>query len=259
MTDDSPVSRRRVLRTVGIGTAVALAGCLGGGNGSDDGDSSSTESTPNDDGGGNGPEQNDTGGSEEPETNPNDTGTTQNSTNGNKGGQEPTDETDLSGLLEEGDDERYIGDPSYRGTTEKNQEEFLSNENIDELTTDYWIEFHNPDQQIPVDDGVIDEYPALRVFEELIYPDPSTTYMIWGEGENGKTQLAAVQVGQNSGGDEEYAVDTKGTWMNRTDSNSKYPEEADVQGILEDVVRSVSDVPKELETEYGDILREKQD
>lgn len=27
MTDDSPVSRRRVLRTVGIGATVALAGC----------------------------------------------------------------------------------------------------------------------------------------------------------------------------------------------------------------------------------------
>jgi hypothetical protein len=32
VTDDSPVSRRRVLRTVGIGTAAALAGCSGGEN-----------------------------------------------------------------------------------------------------------------------------------------------------------------------------------------------------------------------------------
>lgn len=35
MTDDSPVPRRRVLRTVGIGTTVALAGCSGGSNGAE--------------------------------------------------------------------------------------------------------------------------------------------------------------------------------------------------------------------------------
>jgi hypothetical protein len=46
MTDDSPVSRRRVLRTVGVGTTVVLAGCSGGGDGSDNGDSDPGESTP---------------------------------------------------------------------------------------------------------------------------------------------------------------------------------------------------------------------
>lgn len=45
MTDDSPVFRRRVLRTIGIGTTVVLAGCSGGGNESDDENPDSTEST----------------------------------------------------------------------------------------------------------------------------------------------------------------------------------------------------------------------
>jgi hypothetical protein len=238
MSNHDKVSRRKALAAIGGATATGLAGCLGGG--------------------GN-PEQNDTGGPEEPETNPNKEDTNQNSTNGNEGEQEPGSETDLSGLLEEGDDERYIGDPSYRGILEKKQEESLSNENIDELDTSYWIEFHNPEQQIPVDDGVIDEYPALRVFEEGNYDNPFTTYMIWGEGENGKTQLAAVQVGQETDDGVKYVNDIEAVWEEKLYQDWEYPEEADVQGILEDVVRSVSDVPKELETEYGDILREKQD
>lgn len=46
MTNDSSASRRRLLRTVGIGGTVILAGCLGGGDGSDDESPDSEGPTP---------------------------------------------------------------------------------------------------------------------------------------------------------------------------------------------------------------------
>jgi hypothetical protein len=213
---DNKIGRRQFLKAAATGGAAGIAGCLGG-------DSSST--TQND------TKYNNTG----PETGSGNETTPQ----GSKGGEDEED-LDLSSLME---DEHLGGEIK----SEDEYEKYLSE------NWDGWIEFEDPDSQIPKDKLDVEKYPALEAFKRAQGTNEGP-YKPSRDNNHQATYMPWVELGGKMGfnvatyfGEDGY--DYGNVWQSPDNVD------ADIEGILRNVVQGVSDV-SDLEPRYAEALLE---
>jgi|APHM01.1.fsa_nt_gi hypothetical protein len=245
MSENNKINRRKFLAVTSGAATTATAGCLGGGKS------------------GNGPDnQSDTGRSTDSKTGSDTTTQPQNSTNGESQGEpEGNDETGISRLLEEDESEIEKGE----------EREIMGTGPVDTLAYQF-VEFHNPNQQIPEENIDTERYPSLEPQEELANlntddlpsshkeialpydsgEDVFAQYLQWRETSRNNTKLIVNFVVENENGELHerslgYAEGSSGAV------------DADVEGILENVVEDVSDVSENLEDKYVNILLDKYD
>jgi len=121
-----------------------------------------------------------------------------------------------------------------------------------------WIEFENPEEQIPQENYSLEDFPSLEV---LLYddggegnnaydPDNETVYLGWGEKNNfdGKMTLDVAVI-------YEWGDSIQDSDLHAEISPGSADEpEANIEGILTEVVEGYNEVSDNMEEEYRELL-----
>lgn len=218
----------RIGGTIGIG---ALAGCSGNG-GDETPDSAETDSTAD-----NGEGSPETGDGTEPAEETNETGD-------GTDGQTDDSTTEAGGTggqrLDQYEDDEPEMEARYE---EERQDRILLN----------WMEFENLEEQIPQENYSLEEFPTLEILEydngggnDAYNPENETVYLGWGE-KDGKTALDVAVI-------YEWGDSIEDSELHAEVSTNHTEAEADMEGILRDVVEGYNEVSDKMEEEYRELL-----
>jgi hypothetical protein len=110
-----------------------------------------------------------------------------------------------------------------------------------------WIEMENPEEQIPRENYDLEDFPHLEELEgndvDVYDSENEAIYIAWIENE-GQTTITAFHVKDY---EDNVARSSDGSHTYRDDN-------ADIEGILGEVVEGVDDVPEDLDEEYVQLL-----
>jgi hypothetical protein len=222
---------------IGIG---ALAGCSGSGGGGT-ADSAETDSTADEDEGGS-----ETGDGTEGETDPAE------ETNETGDGTEEGTEDSTTETSDTGDQnlDQYEDD-------EPEMEARYEEERQDQITFN-WMEFENPEEQIPQENYSLEDFPALEVLQydndgegnNAYNPENETVYLGWLEKNNfdGKMTLDVAVIYEWGDSIEDSDLHAE------ISPRSADEPEANIEGILTEVVEGYNEVSDNMEEEYRELL-----
>jgi len=221
--------RRSFVRIGGLIGIGVLAGCSGNGNENNNGNSgSSTTGTA----------------TEEPGAEESDPTATEGDGTGTEDGNQNTGEGSETGdqNLEQYDD------------TEPEIEAQYEEERRDRVTLN-WMEFENPEEQIPQENYSLEEFPTLDILQydgggedgnNAYDPENETVYLGWAE-KDGKMALDVAVI-------YEWGDSLEESELHSEVSTNHTEEEADIEGILRDVIEGYNEVSENMEEEYRELL-----
>lgn len=153
---------------------------------------------------------------------------------------------------ETGTGENTTGSPEQTANPPEQYEDDESEAEIEgeeRLTNFYqgWIEFEEFSDQVPPENYTLEEFPSLEILDAEVtaYSDDNiAVYLSWGPDRNENLTLVvqAVQSYEETDGTQE---DYSNVYMDG---------DADIEGILREVIEGFTDVSPNLDEEYAEIL-----